>query len=286
MLISAGRDRADLRQVALVGLQPPLRVEGQPDVRPRQQLLVALGLGEEVGAPRLQVEHDVDARLACGVDPGTQQIERRLVGVVAVGPGAAGRHGGDDLEGRNHGHVDQRLVVGGQLLGAGDGAPRRPARPGRPSAGVARVAVEGDHLPSGVEDLPAAGQLHAAGGYVEAVAERLRRAEGGPERHDLSGWLGGQRRDHVGVGARIGIGDGHEPRPAGTGRRGCRQGRRIAGHDNQQRVQGRIGRYPWEICRARRLILAFPGGGGGRGRRHRRRSAAEPGLGRERRSCR
>ena len=70
-----GADRADLLQVALARPEPPLRVQRQPDVRLRQQLLVALGLGEEVGAAGLQVQHDVDAGLPGGVDPRPQELE-------------------------------------------------------------------------------------------------------------------------------------------------------------------------------------------------------------------
>ena len=77
-------DRADLAEVALVGPQPPLRVEGQPDVRLGEQVGVALGLGEEVAAARLQVEQDVAAGVAGGVHPRAQVLDRRLGGVVAV----------------------------------------------------------------------------------------------------------------------------------------------------------------------------------------------------------
>jgi hypothetical protein len=79
--------RADLLQRPLVRPQPPLRVQRQPDVRLAQQLLVAAGLGQEVGAAGLQVEQHVHPGRARGVHPRPEELRLGLGAEVAVGAG-------------------------------------------------------------------------------------------------------------------------------------------------------------------------------------------------------
>ncbi len=52
-------DGADLGEVHLVGAEAPLRVERDADVRLRHEVFVRAHLREEVGAARLEVQHDV-----------------------------------------------------------------------------------------------------------------------------------------------------------------------------------------------------------------------------------
>eukprot|EP01135_Chromosphaera_perkinsii_P009668 Nk52_evm1s1830 gene=Nk52_evmTU1s1830 len=86
-----------------------------------EQLLVELGLGEEVGGAGLQVQHHVDPGLAGGIDPGAQLPGVDRPGVVAVAPGLRRGDRGDDLEGGDHRFGGELLVLGGELLDAGDG---------------------------------------------------------------------------------------------------------------------------------------------------------------------
>ena len=149
-------DRTDLAHVDLIGGEAPLGVEREPDVRLRQQLLVPLRLGEEVGAPRLQVEHHVHTSPPGGVDPRAQIGDLRLGRVVAVWSRGGRRHRGDDLERRHDRLGGEAVVARGHLLGAGhscigvllaeDAQHRR-----------AGVAVEGDHPARGEQHLAATG---------------------------------------------------------------------------------------------------------------------------------
>ncbi len=252
-----GADRADLTQVDLVRPQAPFRVQGQTDVGVDEQFLIELGLGQEVGAPRLQVQHDVDARRTRGLDPRPKVLDRGLGGVVTVAPGRGGGDRRDDLEGRHDRYVTDRLVLGRHLVRTLDGllqwlltedAERRRAG----------VAVEGDHQPSRVDHLTAAGQLHAGGRDGDVVSELLSRAELLAEGHDRLRRLLGERRDGFAVRARVISFEQQHPGSRGAGGRdrgdvGCLEG----GQQQYVRQRGRGGhrRQPLALRRLRRRRL-------------------------------
>jgi hypothetical protein len=95
-----GGDTSDLAEVHLIGFEAPLRVECQPDVWQSQQLLVPLGLGEEVGPAGLEVEYHVHARLPGRLDPRPDVVDRQLRRVVVVLARSGRGDGGDQVEGR------------------------------------------------------------------------------------------------------------------------------------------------------------------------------------------
>ena len=76
-----------------------------------EQLLISFRLFEEVRSSGLQVEYDVDPVFGGVVDPGSQRVDGRLIGVVAVQARRGRRHRCDQLEHRHHGCPVGPVVV-------------------------------------------------------------------------------------------------------------------------------------------------------------------------------
>ncbi len=198
------------------GCQPPLRVEREADVRLHEQLLVALGLGEEVGAARLQVEHHVGARGLRGVDVGPDLGDLDLVRVVAVGPRLSGRDRRDDLEGRDDRHVGVRLVLRDEVLDPRDRAVEVLLAQGAERGG-ARGAVEGDHPPAGERELAASGQLNAGADDGEPLPELVDGPEAAAQGQHLLLGCGRQHRDEGAAPAGVRRPQHVHRHPGGTG---------------------------------------------------------------------
>ena len=160
---------------------------------------------------------------------GRSRLDRRLVRVVAVGPGV---------------RLDATVAMISKAGTTGvltDGArycaatgwpgrspaaatPARRARRARPSG----VAVQGDHAGGREHDLAAAGQQCSGRGGLDPVAQPCRVTERAAQGHDVRGRAAGERLDHCVVGARIGVLE-HEHLGAarlrgGGGRGGVRPG--------------------------------------------------------------
>ena len=216
-------DVPDLAQRLLAGLEPPLGVEGEADPRPPEQLLVGLGLGEEVGAARLQVEHDVGAGPLGRLHPRQQRRDRRAARVGAVLLRRPRRHGGDQLERRHHRLLHEGGVARGQLRGPPHRLLRRLLAEHAERGGLG-VAVERATIR---RPGTAAGHRRAARGAARGahpVGEPSRRAEPAPTASTAVSAAAAQGGPGVGCRARVGAGDGE---PAGA--HGSERGRRAAG---------------------------------------------------------
>ena len=151
-------DRADPLEGLLAGPEPPLRVEGEPDPGAPEQLLVVLGLVEEVAAAGLQVDDDVGAGALGGLHPREQPPHRRAVGVGPVLAPGPGRHGGDELERRDDRGVGEPAVLAGEVRRPGDRLGGRLLAEHAEGC-RAGVAVERDHPPAREREQAAARQL-------------------------------------------------------------------------------------------------------------------------------
>ena len=112
---------ADLLQGQLSRGQAPLCVQREAHVGALEQLLVLLGLREEVRLARLQVQDHVDVVLLRGLHVRHELLHGGLGGVVAVRARFRGRRGGDDLERGDDLLLAVRLVALGKLLDPGHG---------------------------------------------------------------------------------------------------------------------------------------------------------------------
>ena len=63
----------------LIGFEPPFGIQGKPDIGQPEELLVSLGLREEVGAAGLEIENHVDPVGPGDLDPGPQDFEAHLL---------------------------------------------------------------------------------------------------------------------------------------------------------------------------------------------------------------
>ena len=170
------------------GRQSPLRIEGQADVGLGQQLLVAHGLGEEVGVAGLQIEDDVE--------PGRAQPRRPMAGCGRASSPTSSRRRrrpptrpdrGDDLERRDHRLRADAAVAAGDVARPLDGGIHRLLAE-HPEIVVAGVAVDGDETPTGEEHVAATGQLmdracwRSAGRRPRRQPQRRRARHGHRER--------------------------------------------------------------------------------------------------------
>ena len=234
-------DAADLAEGALTGRQLPFRVDRETDVGQLEEFGVDLGL-VECGVPtRLEVEHDVHARGARRLDVRSQLLDVGLAGVVAVRPRDALRGRGDDLEGRDDGHVTERVVVRGDLLRALDARGDALRAEHAELRGV-RVSVERDQSAAGEEHLAAAGQLNAGDRDRHAVGESVGGAEVRAGGEDLVGRRRRQRADRAAVRPWVVALDGDRTGARGLrgGGRGDRTGQR--GRRRRPHRPGRSGR--------------------------------------------
>ena len=172
---------SDLPQRYLSRLQLPLRVQGQPDVGQPQQPLVHLGLGEQIGPPGLQVQDDVHPGSGRPSHPRAQGGHAGLEGVVAVLTWSPLRYGSDDLKGRDHRYVAERLVRRRNLPRSRD-AGRQVLLAEGAERGRTGVTVERDQPVPGEDDLAATRQLHTGGRDCDPGCQPPRWSKAGPDR--------------------------------------------------------------------------------------------------------